>query len=198
MRRGYLLPLLTALLATSVPAIAVAQIDEPIFALPFGKKLDRSFPECGSRYEPRNDYCSNYRLITPDVVSKQLTLQRPSFATNLKIPQWINIEGFVQAEVDQDGVLDSIAVTTRGPSYQANIIAAITERFGPATTSETREASNALGAKWSVTKAEWNLPDARIYFNCFSIKECFLTIRTPAAQARFTARAAQNKQRDKM
>lgn len=171
-------------------SIAGSTLDEPIFGLDLGKPWQRTLPPC-PHYGVIQDYCA----FGSAAAGLQL-LKRPSRGEQHRIPSWVKETMFVRTT--PDGHLASIAVNTPGPDAQDRVIESVTSRFGPPTKLEPREAKNAYGASWIVTRVTWDLPDVKITFDCYRRDECSLRFATPVEAAAEIERAKAAREKDKM
>jgi hypothetical protein len=177
-----------AALSAPVTAEEVA----PIFEIPFGQPLARPFAKCDDATRDRMDWCQKFGDARSEIF-----LSRPYFETTKKIPSWIT-SGVATVKLDAEGKVARIMVTTSGPARQEAVIESVTGRFGKPTVLEEREAKNAYGAAWNVTRAVWALPSTRIFHDCFRRDECVLVFETPEEHQRRESERSTRKEKDRM
>ena len=90
-----------------------------------------------------------------------------------------------------DGIVEVVVAETRGLAVQDGIEAALARKFGEPVRRVVAHPSNAFGATFPSTQAEWQLPDARVEFNGVNgnVKSGRITIMTARGQARMQAQA---------
>jgi hypothetical protein len=177
---------------TALSAPLMAEETAPIFEIPFGQPLAKPFANCDDSTRDRMDWCQRFGNARSEIF-----LSRPVSETTKRIPSWITT-GLAAVNLDAAGKVVRIRVTTVGPRRQEAVIESVTGRFGKPTLIEEREAKNAYGAAWKVTRAVWSLPSTRIFHDCFLRDECVLVFETPEEYDRREKERATRKEKDRM
>jgi hypothetical protein len=176
------------------PLLVAAQVAPAttVLGLTLGAKIDRPIPSCHARVA--DEYCDELDSLTP-TTQGTVSLMRPDHGTQ-GIPDWVRKD--VRVALGADSKIVLIMASTSGPAHQAEVIADITERFGPPTKSAEREAKNAYGATWRVISATWELPDLHIAHGCSSVTECYVSFYTRAEWDRRAKEFEERKQKTKL
>lgn len=188
-----MLKLIAAVWALLLASVAHGQVIDTLFALPWGKPMDRELRLC-SGASSRSDYCSFDRL-GPKSRATSVGVS-PTFDGPNAVPAWVAAGKSFTVEVGRDGSVDRIMLYTDGLARQDEVIASISMRLGRANVS-AEEVQNAYGAKWVRKTASWTHPNVHAFFHCPTLTDCLATFETPR-KVQEKREEAEKRQRPKM
>ena len=184
------------LVVASALAGAVSAQPVNVMGIGLGAVLDRPIRECTAT--PDRDWCTNFRTITEraGIERAPIPLMPPKAADPMvRVPSWVD-RAFLA--IDKDDEVGRLSITVKGIDRQQEIVAVVSERFGPPKVSEVKEVQTRGGLKYTEFSATWETQGLVIAHGCSRIDQCTLSFNTAKWMAAQAEKARRQAEKDKL